>query len=85
MAAGWGAMAAALSAAAFAQAARIERGGDDHPLEIWLFSIRDAIFGAIPFAIAGWWNAVLAGLALYAAASFFLVQHFRHKIASAFG
>ena len=77
---GWGAMVAALSAAAFAQAARIERGGGEHPLEIWLFSIRSAVFGAIPFALAGWWNAALAGLALYAAASFFLIQHVRHKI-----
>ena len=79
---GWGAMVAALSAAAFAQAARIERGGEDHPLQIWLFSIRGAVFGAVPFAVAGWWNAALAGLALYAAASFFLIQHVRHKIAA---
>jgi len=78
---GWGAMAAALSAAAFAQAAKIERGGDHHPLEIWLFSVRTAVFGAIPFAIAGWWNAALAGLGLYATASFFFNQHLRHKIA----
>jgi hypothetical protein len=78
---GWGAMTAAVSAAAFAQAARIERSGDHLSFEIWLFSIRTAVFGAIPFAIAGWWNAALAGLALYAAASFFIVQHFRHKIA----
>jgi len=78
---GWGAMIAALSAVAFALAAKIERGSEDHPFEIWLFSIRAAIFGAIPFAIAGWWNAALAGLASYSAASFFLIQHFRHKIA----
>jgi hypothetical protein len=78
---GWGAMVAALSAAAFAQAARIERSNDHHSFEIWLFSIRTAVFGAIPFAIAGWWNAALAGLALYAAGSFFVVQHVRHKIA----
>ena len=79
---GWGAMTAALSAAAFAQAARIEQGSHHYPFEIWLFSVRTAIFAAIPFAIAGWWNAALAGLALYASVSFFLVQHFRHKIAS---
>jgi hypothetical protein len=79
---GWGAMVAALSAAAFAQAARIERGGEDLPLEIWLFSIRTAVFGVVPFAIAGWWNAALSGLAVYAAASFFLIQHVRHKIAA---
>ena len=79
---GWGAMVAALSTAAFAQAARIERGGEDLPLEIWLFSIRTAVFGMVPFAIAGWWNAALSGLAVYAAASFFLIQHVRHKIAA---
>jgi hypothetical protein len=78
---GWGAMVAALSTAAFAQAARIERGGEDQPLEIWLFSMRTAVFGAVPFALAGWWNAALAALALYAATSFFLIQHVRHKIA----
>ena len=32
-----------------------------------------------PFAIGGWWNAYLALLALYAATSFFLAQHFRHR------
>jgi hypothetical protein len=79
---GWGAMVAALSAAAFAQAARIERGGEDHPLEIWLFSVRTAVFGAVPFALAGWWSAALATLALYAATSFFLIQHVRHKMAA---
>jgi hypothetical protein len=79
---GWGAMTAALSAVAFAEATKIERASGDHPLQIWLFSIRTAVFATIPFALAGWWNAALASLAVYAATSFFLVQHFRHKIAS---
>ena len=79
---GWGAMTAAVSAAAFAQAAKIERGADDVPPQLWLFSTRTAIFGLIPFALAGWWNAGLAALALYAAASFFLIQHIRHRIAA---
>ncbi len=77
---GWGAMAAALAAAAFAEAARIERGSVAVEPELWLFSGRNAIFAFVPFALAAWWNAGLAALALYAAASFFLIQHLRHKI-----
>lgn len=79
---GWGAMVAALTACAFAEAARIERGDADVPPQLWLFSRRAAIFAAVPFAIAGWWDALLAGLALYAAGSFFTVQHFRHRLIS---
>ena len=78
--AGWGAMTAALAAAAFAEAARIERLGQVVPGSAWLFSRRTAIWAAIPFAPLGWWNSYLALLALYAATSFFLVQHMRHKI-----
>lgn len=78
---GWGALVAALTAAAFAEAARIEQSGTDVPPQLWLFSRRNAIFMAIPFAFAGWWNPLLAVLALYAAASFFAVQHFRHRLA----
>ena len=73
-------MAATLSAIAFAEAQRIERGTDDVPIHLWLFSRRAAIFAAIPFALGGWWNACLAFLAIYAAASFFIVQHFRHRL-----
>ncbi len=77
---GWGAMVAALSAASFAEAMRIERVGTEPPGAIWYFSRRAAIILAIPFAIGGWWNAYLALLALYAAGSFFIVQHFRHRL-----
>ena len=80
---GWGAMVAALAAAAFAQATRIERGGVDEPFRHWLFARRTAIVVAVPFAALGWWNVLLGGLALYSAASFFLVQHLRHRIAHA--
>ncbi|MGI8931848.1 MAG: hypothetical protein ACR2FK_05660 [Sphingomicrobium sp.] len=78
--AGWGAMVAALSAVAFAEAARIERAGQAAPGSIWLFSHRTAIWAAIPFASLGWWSAYLALLAIYAAASFFITQHVRHRI-----
>lgn len=78
---GWGSMVTAAAAAAFAEAARIERSalpaGD-----IWLFSRRNAIFGAIPFALAGSWTAYLLAMLAYAAASFFIVQHVRHHAPS---
>ena len=77
---GWGALVTALTACAFAQAARIEQSGIEFPPAQWLFSRRNAIFTAIPFAIGGWWNGLLFTLLLYAAASFFLAQHFRHRL-----
>ena len=77
---GWGAMTAALAAAAFAEAMRVECAGIEPPGAIWFFSRRAAIVLAVPFAIGGWWNAYLGLIALYAAASFFLAQHFRHRV-----
>ena len=78
--AGWGAMMAALSALAFAEAGRIERtdlviGGSE-----WLFARRNAIMLAVPFAFLARWPVFLALLALYAGASFFIVQHIRHGL-----
>ncbi len=77
---GWGAVFAAGMTAAFAEAARIEKAGSDVPPQLWLFSRRNAIFVAIPFAAAGWWVPYLVMLAAYAAISFFVVQHFRHAL-----
>jgi hypothetical protein len=77
---GWGALVAALSAAAFAEAMRVERSGLQPPGSHWYFSRRAAIVLAIPFAALGWWNAYLSLLAVYAATSFFLAQHFRHHV-----
>ena len=77
---GWGALFAGATAAAFAEAARIERGRLELPGEIWLLSRRNAILAAIPFAALGAWNAYLVALSLYAAASFFVVQHLNHRI-----
>lgn len=78
---GWGAMVAAMSAVAFAEAMRTERSRVDPPFAVALFSRRGAIWLAIPFAIGGWWNAYLAVIALYAAASFFVAQHMHHRMA----
>ena len=77
---GWGALVIALAAIAFAEAARIERGKDDVPGQLWLSSRRNAILAAVPFALFGAWALFLAALALYAAASFFIVQHWHHRI-----
>ena len=77
---GWGAGFAAVTGLAFAQAARVERGQTDVPGGLWLFSRRNAIVAALPFAIAGAWTALLVGLSAYAAASFFYLQHINHRI-----
>jgi len=77
---GWGALISALAAAGFAQAHRVELSGEEPPFRHWLFARRNAIFAAVPFAAFGWWNALLAALAFYAATSFFLVQHLRHAV-----
>lgn len=78
--AGWGALVTALAAGAFAQAARTEQAGIELPPAPWFFSRRNAIFTAIPFAIGGWWNGLLVTLLVYAATSFFIAQHFRHRL-----
>ena len=77
---GWGATLAAIATLAFAQAARTEAAGAELPGRIWLFSRRNAIVGAIPFVIGGWWVALLLALLLYAAASLFAAQHLRHRL-----
>ena len=77
---GWGATLAALTAAAFAQAARNEAEGSKIPGEVWLFSRRNAIIGAAPFVLGGWWTALLVTLLLYAAGSLFAAQHLRHRL-----
>ena len=77
---GWGAVMAALAAGALAEAGRVERQGRNLPGGDWHFSRRTAIWAAIPFAIGGWWSVYLGLLAFYAAASFFIAQHFRHLV-----
>ena len=75
---GWGAMLAAVVAIAFAEAQRIERGTVQVPGNHWLFSRRNAIFAAIPFAIAGAWTPYLVAMFIYASVSFYYTQHVRH-------
>ena len=79
--AGWGAIFAAATAIAFAEAARIERGDAEVPGRLWLFTRRNAILLGIPFGLAGAWLSYVGALAAYAAGSFFFVQHVRHDIA----
>jgi hypothetical protein len=79
---GWGALATAAAACAFAEAARIEKTGMPAGDETWLFSRRNAIFAAIPFAIGGVWTAYLLAILAYAAMSFFIVQRVRHAPSS---
>jgi hypothetical protein len=75
---GWGALLSAVTGAAFAEAARIERAVMQDG-ELWLLSRRSAIALAIPFAIAGAWTSYLVVLLIYAAVSFFIVQRVRHS------
>jgi len=74
---GWGALMAAVAAAAFAQAARTEAGTDGALWDVWLFSRRNAILAAIPFAAFGGWTSYLITMFVYAAGSFFALQNLR--------
>lgn len=76
--AGWGGLVAALTAGAFAEATRIERGRDDPPGAQWLWSRRSAVVILAPFMLAGWLATGLVVAALYAAIGFFIVQHWHH-------
>jgi hypothetical protein len=79
---GWGAFITAASACAFAEAMRMEKAAMPAGGDIWLLSRRNAIFLAIPFALAGVWTAYLIAMLLYAALSFFIVQRVRHAPSS---
>jgi hypothetical protein len=75
---GWGALMAAVATAALAQAARTEAKSGGAPWDLWLFSRRNAIFAAIPFALGGAWTTYLVTMFVYAAGSFFSLQYLRH-------
>lgn len=79
---GWGAMICVVATAAFAEAARAEQATMPGSHELWLFSRRNAILAAIPFALAGSWTAYLIGLLGYSAISFFILQRVRHRHSS---
>jgi uncharacterized membrane protein len=78
----WGTLVTAVTTIAFAEAARMERATLPADVEMWLFSRRNAIFLAIPFALAGAWTAYLVAMLIFAMGSFFFVQHLRHKLPS---
>jgi hypothetical protein len=75
----WGTLVTASATIAFAEAARLEKPTLPAEIDLWLFSRRNAIFAAVPFALAGAWTAYLLAMLLYAAISFFLLQHLRHR------
>ena len=79
---GWGALVTAAAACGFAEAARVEKAAMPPGGDLWLFSRRNAIALAIPFAVGGVWTAYLLGLLGYAAISFFIVQRVRHGLTS---
>jgi hypothetical protein len=79
---GWGALVAAGTACAFAEAMRIEKSAMPPGGDLWLLSRRNAVALAIPFAIGGVWTAYLLGLLAYAAISFFIIQRVRHQLTS---
>jgi hypothetical protein len=76
----WGALFAAVVAAAFAEAFRIERGKTELPGQLWLFSRRNAILGFLPFAAFDAWTFGLVSVALYASVSFFIAQFANHRL-----
>ncbi len=79
---GWGAGLTAVVACAFGEAYRLERGYSQAPIPTFLFSRRNAILGAVLFAIAGAWTGYLIALLAYAAISFFFVQFLAHRLHS---
>ena len=76
---GWGALVTATAACGFAEAMRIEKATMPPGGDLWLFSRRNAIMLAIPFAIGGVWTAYLLAVLAFAAISFFIVQRVRHS------
>jgi hypothetical protein len=79
---GWGALVSAAVGCAFAEAMRIEKSAMPPGGDLWLLSRRNAIFLAIPFALAGAWTAYLLAMILYSGTSFFIVQRVRHSPSS---
>ncbi|MES2326466.1 MAG: hypothetical protein V4499_03935 [Pseudomonadota bacterium] len=79
---GWGALVAAAAGCGFAEAMRIEKASMPPGGDLWLFSRRNVVALAIPFALGGVWTAYLLGLLAYAAISFFIVQRVRHSLTS---
>ena len=79
---GWGTLLAAVTAALFGQAYRLELAATPEARQLWTFSRRNAILAAIPFAAFGGWTALLVALLAYAALSFFFVQYMGHRVSA---
>ena len=77
---GWGALVSAGATIAFAEAARIEKAGHSHRAATFGYSPAEAR-SLPPFRsrLAGAWTSYLVALLVYAAVSFFIVQHVRHS------
>jgi CheY-like chemotaxis protein len=78
---GWGPLVGGATTLAFAEALRVERSGRDLPFGHWLFDRRPGVLAAASIAAVGWWSILPVVLAVYAGASFFLVQHLVHRSA----
>lgn len=80
---GWGMVLLAFTTLAFLLALRIECEGKAVRGAIFLAERRGLIWLMLPFALAGLWNAGLAFLFAYAAASFFWAQREAHAAPAA--
>lgn len=76
---GWGCVALAGTAVAFAVALRIEAEGREIPGGVWLAEWKGMAWLLLPFAAAGLWGTGLTALALYAGAGFFWAQRIVHR------
>ncbi|MGE0179839.1 MAG: hypothetical protein AB7O91_08480 [Sphingomonas sp.] len=76
---GWGMILLAASAFALVVALTIELGGRQVPGRAALAEWKGMAWLALPLAGFGGWHVAIAGLAAYAAASFFWAQHFAHR------
>ena len=70
---------AAITAIAFAEARRMERGHGLPKRAEWLFARRPALFLAVPFLFLAMPQPYLLGLLAYATLSFFIVQQAVHR------
>src|SRR5260221_10985044 len=81
---GWGALVAAVTACGFAEAMRIEKASMPPGGDLWLFSRRNAIALAIPFALGGVCTFYVLRILAFGAIFFFIVQRVGHSLTSCF-
>ncbi len=75
---GWGCLVMVGATIAFMIALHIEAAGHELEGRVWLAEPKAMAWLLLPFALSAHWVAGLAVLALYAAGSFFWVQHQLH-------